>query len=108
MKYSLRARQQLPKSNRRWVQFSLRAMLVVMTMASVGLGWLAYERNEVRKHEDAVAAIRKLGGAVRFFKAEAFRPAWLRFLFGETLPGQVMVVDFYETKVTDADLPILA
>src|SRR5262245_12117282 len=45
------------KPKRRWLQFSLRTMLVVMTLASVGLGWLAYERNEVRKRQEAIAAI---------------------------------------------------
>ena len=66
-----------PTHRRRWYQFTLKALLVVTTFACIGLGWLAHERNEVRKREDAIAAIKQLGGNVEFDEARPFRPSWL-------------------------------
>jgi hypothetical protein len=50
---------------RHWYQFSLKALLVIVTLTCVGMGWLAYERNEVRRHEAAIAAIKKLRGGLK-------------------------------------------
>ena len=93
MKLSIR--DLLPK--RRWFQFSLKAMLLVLTLVSITLAWLAYEQNEVRKREEAIAAIEKLGGEVEFDLAQPFRPIWLRPLLGDKSPGEVVRVDFSET-----------
>ncbi|MCH7727434.1 MAG: hypothetical protein IH991_13270 [Planctomycetes bacterium] len=38
-----------PKPSRRWLQFSLRTMLALLTVACVWFGWLAYKANEQRK-----------------------------------------------------------
>jgi hypothetical protein len=89
---------------RRWYQFSLKAMLVVMTLACVGLGWLAYERNELRKREVAIAAIEKLGGIVEFDADQPFRPNWLRTLLGLKSGGEVVRLDFNDTQVTEGGM----
>ena len=94
------------KPKRRWLQFSLKTMLVVMTLASVGLGWLAYERNEVRKRHEAIAAIEKSGGGVRFDVEKPFRPKWLRPLLGDDSAGEVESVGYWGAReaITDAGL----
>ena len=57
---------------RPWYQYSLRSLIFLMTAACVALVWLAYERNEVRKRETAIAAIKKLGGNVYFDVSQPF------------------------------------
>jgi hypothetical protein len=89
---------------RRWYQFSLKTLLVVLTLASVSLGWLTYERNEVQKREVAIARIKELGGRVYFDEEKPFRPIWIVPLFGHRAFYEVRAVDLDETKVTDADL----
>jgi hypothetical protein len=89
---------------RRWFQFSLKGMLAVMTLACVGLGWLAYERNEVRKRHEAIAAIEKLGGEVIFDEEIPFRPKWLRPLLGDNSAGEVVRVVYPGQPVTDAGM----
>lgn len=69
-----------------------------------GLGWLAYERNEVRKRAAAIEAIEAIGGNVEFDEEIPFRPRWLRPLLGDTSAGEVVEIWFYGGEVTNADL----
>jgi hypothetical protein len=96
------------KPKRRWYQFSLRTLLVVMTLASCFLGWLTYERNTVRKRAVAIATIQELGGIVKFDRAQPFRPHWLRPLLGDNSPGEVVEVNMQAAKIRDADLAHVA
>jgi hypothetical protein len=51
------------KPKRRWFQFSLRAMLVCVTLGAVGLGWYMYRwRQQQAEQRKAAAAVRELGG----------------------------------------------
>src|SRR5437764_984271 len=89
---------------RRWFQFSLKLLLVGMTLACVLLAWLAYERNEVRRRDTAIAAIEKLGCRIELDSTQPFRPHWLRPLLGGQSTGEVVTVLFFRGNVTDADL----
>jgi hypothetical protein len=51
-----------PKPRRRWLQFSLRTLLVLMLVLGCGLGWLAYKIKAAREQRAAVDAIHKMGG----------------------------------------------
>lgn len=94
---------------RRWYQFSLMTLLVVMTLAGVGLGWLAHERNEVRKRQEAIAAIEKLGGQFSLGGTRPFPPPWLRPLLGDNSPSsEITSVHLLQKRVRDADLVHLA
>lgn len=95
------------KLKRRWYQFGLKEMFVVLTLAGVSLMWLAYERNEARNRDAAIAAIEKLGGEVEFDDALPFRPKWLRPLLGLQSTGEVVGVAFGPNEVTDKDLKCL-
>jgi hypothetical protein len=93
---------------RRWFQFSLKAAIVVITLVSLPLAWLAYERNEVRKREPAITSLQTLGGMVKFDNKLPFRPNWLRPLLGQKSPGEVVNVYNLKNKFADADLAHVA
>ena len=52
------------KTKRRWLQFSLRTLLMLMFAA--GIGWLAYKIQWARAQWDAAVAIREVGGTLQF------------------------------------------
>ena len=95
-----------PKRKRRWFQFSLRTLLVLVAVVAV---WLALLVNAATKQREAVAAIEALGGHV-FYEhesnspAELLGPEWLRELVGEEYFVTIIVVGLNSTKVTDAGL----
>lgn len=97
-----------PKTKRRWFQFSLRTLGALTTLICVGLAWLAHERNEVQKRRAAIEAIEKLGGRVDFDTNQPFRPAWLRPLLADNMPGEALNVLLANTQVSDAGLVHLA
>jgi len=82
------------KPRRRWFRFSLRTMLVFVTLAGCALGWLGAKLREARRQQVAAAAIRSLGGEVEYdyefdslgnYTPNATPPgsAWLHALFGD-------------------------
>jgi hypothetical protein len=91
---------------RRWYQFSLKALLAVMVPASVAIGWIASERNQVDKRDTAIAALQKLGGSLEIGPASPLRPSWLRPMLCDKLGGEV--VEAVLIRVADADLIYLA
>ena len=53
-----------PKPRRRWLKFSLRALLVLLLASGTGFGWFACKMKQARQQREAVTAIEKLGGRV--------------------------------------------
>src|SRR6187397_2447827 len=52
-----------PSPKRRWFQFSLRTLLIVITAGSLWLGWKMYTwRRQQAEQRKAVAAVKELGG----------------------------------------------
>jgi hypothetical protein len=83
-----------PKSCRRWFSFSLRTLLIFVTLAGCGLGWLGFKIQEGRRQQAAVEAIEKLGCDVGYdyqfdsqggsvFNPTLPGPAWLHSLLGD-------------------------
>jgi len=75
------------KSNRRrWFQFSLRTLFVVMTIAALWLGMVMHRARKLRR---SVHAITAAGGAIYFHhqwedaEAPPPGPTWLRRLVGD-------------------------
>ena len=98
------------KRKRRWFQYRLRTLLMLMLVFGAGLGWLTHKIQWARAQRNATAAIEGLGGTV--MPARRFRPdgvlpweavAWM----GGALSGadDVVQVDLrMGTKVSDAEL----
>lgn len=103
---------------RRWLQFSLRGFLIMLTAFAVWLGVVAHRAREQR---EAVEAIRALGGYVLYEgedrfgeEAEQAGPAWLRKIIGDDYFYNVAGVGFgyfwrpgyywHSTSVPDSDI----
>jgi hypothetical protein len=97
---------------RRWLQFSLRAFLVVVTVLCI---WLAVEFNQASRQKAAVDALRAVGAAVYYDHQRAATfdsfdtskelnvPEWLRKLAGDDFFQKVVRVDFAGNR-TEEDL----
>lgn len=93
-----------PKPRRRWRQFSLRTLMALVVVVSVGMSWFAVKMREARRQREAVEAIRKLGGEVEYdFQvtedgtipisyAQSPYPDWLRDLLGDDFFSDVRSV----------------
>ena len=73
-----------PKPKRRWFQYSLRTLLVVVTLCAIFCSWLAVKLQQAKREREAAAAITELGGEVRWWSRPS-RPEWLRKLLGGDL-----------------------
>jgi len=103
---------QPPKPKRRWCQFSLRTLLVVMTLFCVTLGIASYQ---ARRQKAAVNKIHELGGVSLYeynlddpnTMGEPPGPAWLVGLIGIDYFDDVVAVGLRDLPTTDADLELL-
>lgn len=97
-----------PKPKRRWLQFSLRTMLVLVLVVSVPLGWFAREVQRVRVQRKAATAIQELGGSVRYspVSSAGVRAAVVSLgkLFGADMSRVVTGVVLNGTQISDAGL----
>jgi hypothetical protein len=89
-----------PTPKRRWLQYSTRALLVVVTVLGVTLG-IIHRRAE--RQRQAVAAIEAIGGRVHY---EA-RVGWLEQTCPKDWACNVSIVYLEHTQVRDAELSIL-
>lgn len=97
--------------NRRWFQFSLATLLLVMGAVALGLGLWS---DSARKQQRAVAAIQRLGGSCGYrYQSRPGRsqkppgPAWLRNLLGIDYLDRVDGVRLVGDSILDADLALL-
>ena len=100
-----------PKPKRRWMQFSLRTLLIVVTVFCIGFGWLGLKLKEGREQRNAIVAIRELGGRIGY-EHEVDRsnppgPEWLRQLIGDEYFFSVGAVQLTGSKVNDTSLSII-
>ena len=97
-----------PKPRRRWLQFSLRTLMVLMLVLGCGLAWFAREVQRAWAQRDAAVAIRKLGGRVENVAVSGgmipTAVAWLGGLIDHDLSGYVDTVSLKGTRVSDAGL----
>jgi internalin A len=112
------------KPRRRWVRFSLRTSLLGLTVLCV---CLALTVNAARRQREAVAAILKAGGSIKFDcqcvpqprpwnpdqvswhnEPQPHRPLWLSKLLGDEYFHDVLQVIFQENVIPEADFEQLA
>jgi hypothetical protein len=70
---------------RRWVQYSLRSLLLFVTFVAIAMSCFAVKLKQVKRQRDIVAIIEDTGGWVRYnFHITKFKgPSWIRHLFGD-------------------------
>ena len=92
------------KPKRRWLQFSLRTLLVLMLVCGCALGWLRHEVQRARAQREAAKPLEELGGDVVYNRVGGPVAYWLGQLLGEDLDFEPTVVSLDGTPVTDAGL----
>jgi len=100
------------KRRRRWLQYSLRSLLIFTAICAVGAGWLARRIEQKRREREAADSLEKRGAQVVYDyqsiypDAEPYGPAWLRGLLGENFFSGVREVTFRyrDSRLYDADL----
>jgi Leucine Rich repeat len=100
-----------PKRKRRWLQFSLRTLLLTTFVIAATTGWLGKRIEDKHRERDEVAAIVKGGGRVAYDyekNGTSRGPSWLRSVLGEDFFGTVVEADLSGTAVTDDGLAALA
>ena len=93
-------------------QFSLRGLLLVMVIASIGSSWLGVRLNGARKNRQAAAEVRRIAAEIRSLggslSVRESRQAWLATLLAD--PGFVYADAFRvadKSKFGDEDIVIL-
>ena len=98
------------KMNLRWYQYSLRSLMIVVTLACIAMGWVATKMKQARQQKAAVDAILKVAGGITYdYQKDAFDttskppgPAWLRKVLGDNLLVNVTRVDLHQSGASDA------
>ena len=91
---------------RRWFQFSLQALMVLMAVVAAGCGWLKWKLDRKQRERGALAEIAKVGGNFNYDWQYAGQsappgPAWLRKLVGDDFFSSVVLVQIEGNHVTD-------
>ena len=91
---------------RRFFRYSLRTLMLVVTLICV---WLGITVKRAREQRSAVEAIQKLGGDV-YYEHQFINsndppgPEWLRQLIGDEYFFSVAIARLYGSKVNDTSL----
>jgi hypothetical protein len=91
-----------PKPRRRWLQFSLRTLLVVVLICSAPCGWFAYKVKQAREEWAAVESVQNLGGWIRT-SPDPPRPvpAWLCGILGHGFASNIIDVHLGSSATVD-------
>jgi len=93
----------------RWYQFSLRTLLIFMTVVAILVGTFVVQVIiPAERQKAAVAMIERRGGSVDYSDKSKSEwtsvPDWLRNCLGPGYFQSVMLVELQGTKITDAEL----
>src|SRR6185295_4098867 len=105
-----------PKPLRRWYQFGLSTLLIGLTLFSLPLGYIAWEREQCRRGQQAIEI---LGHSLGQLRPEDFgevgrrinpsgRPGWLKFILGDDQFREYEFIELGGESVSDSDLRHLA
>ena len=75
------------KPRRRWLQFSLRTLLIVVTLSAVPLGWVGWKCEQGRRQRAVIAWVGEMGGSVTFEKVQekSWWKEWTDKWFGRSV-----------------------
>ncbi len=96
-----------PPSGRRWFQYGLRTLLVVMVLASIAMSWLAMRLQQAERQRQAVEVIERRGGSIAW-SPFAHGPDWLQELLGRECFRTIVYVSASDTEFADADMASLS
>ncbi len=92
-----------PTKRRRWFQFRLRTLLLLMVALGVAARWWGEPIFKARRQAKAAEAIRAAGGTV-YYDEKATIPAWMTKFFGPDFGKPVDRITFLKGKKLDAEL----
>jgi hypothetical protein len=92
------------KPKHRWFQYSLRTLLVFVTLCAFACSWLAVKMRQAERQREAATAIEKLGGDIEWDNKASGWPTWLRKVLGDDFFNSVSWVSLSYTGTTDAGL----
>ena len=105
-----------PKSKRRWYQYSLRTLMICVTLFAVACSWFAVKMQQAKKQREAVEKLLKSGGTVLYdYECDKSGhinskfgnppgPEWLRKILGNDLFTNVTGADLRNAGISDATL----
>jgi hypothetical protein len=94
----------LLEKRRRWLQFSLRTLLIAVLILSLPLSWFAGKMQRARRQARTVQAIRREGSVSYEWEAHHRERPWMCRLFGDDLVSPIIVVCLFDSAATDATL----
>jgi hypothetical protein len=104
-------RRRTTQSELRWYQYSLRSLLVLVTLCALPCSWLGIKVQQAKRQHGAVRAIEELGGAVSYdglmVTGESPGPGWLGKMLGKDFFATAGGVRLDKAEVTDAELESL-
>lgn len=104
------ARMSPPQSHPRWFQFRLRTLLIAVTLAALPLGYVAWEREQCRRGEEALDILNQNPeiSVMWLWTKGRNRPKWLTFILGDETFRKVDTASLVGTSISDSDLRQLA
>jgi Leucine-rich repeat (LRR) protein len=100
------------KSPRRWYQFSLRTLLLIMTLASGGFGWFAFMQRPWQRQASTDALVKLHARILRDHQGSSSSPEsgagnWIDQLVGSDPNASITAVFVTDPTLTDDDLECL-
>jgi len=95
------------RSPRRFLQFSLRSLLIFVLLVSIGMSWLGVKLERARRQREAVDVIEELGGVVTYdyeggvANVDPSVPKWAHELLGDDFFFDVVAVGVFRRDFGD-------
>ena len=95
-----------PKRKRRWFQFSLRSLMIGVTLLAVPCAYVGWQAKIVRERRAMLGTIDAVGGRYLAINAGELPagmtgPGWIRWFLGDVA---VVEIDFHASSLSQDDL----
>lgn len=98
------------RNSNRWITYSLRSLLLLLSLAAALFAYIAYERRQSDQEQRAYKTLDALNGIIKLQKNHPQRPPWLQSILGDDSFSYVESIDlsgdpsYGETNPTDEKL----